>query len=360
MDTSARYYLGFSFVDGIGPSRLDRLIAQCGSLEAAWLASSDDMRVAGLDLRTRNTFVRVRGSLDLDHKLQQIARAGVSLITRESPEYPGMLLHIPSAPPLIYVRGQIAPNDTLTVAVVGTRSPTSYGRDVAQQLVAELVAAGVTIISGLAIGIDQIAHSAALRAGGRTIGVLPCGIDMVYPDRHRKLATQICESGALVSEFSFGTRPLPQLFPVRNRLISGLARAVLIIEARPGSGALITADYALEQGRDVLAVPGPIYSLTSEGPHRLIRNGAGLVTSARDVLEALNMEYMVTQPLERAALPEEDDERRVLALLSREPQHIDELSRTSSLAVQHIASMLTLLELKGYVRQVGAQEYVIS
>ncbi len=359
MDDTARYYLGFSFVDGIGPNRLDRLIAQCGSIEAAWLASSDDMRAAGLDGRTRNTFVQVRGTLDLEHKLKQIAHAGVSLITRDSPEYPGLLLNIPSAPPLIYVRGHLLPNDTLTVAVVGTRSPTLYGRELAEQIVSELAKAGVTIISGLAIGIDQIAHSAALRAGGRTIAVLPCGVDMVYPDRHQSLAKQICDTGALVSEFSFGTRPLPQLFPVRNRLISGLARAVLIVEARPGSGALITAEYALEQGRDVLAVPGPVYNLTSEGPHRLIRNGAGLVTSARDVLEALELEY-VAQPVERAALPEEGDERRVLALLSREPQHIDELSQSSCLPVQQISSILTLLELKGYVHQVGAQEYVIS
>lgn len=360
MNDAARYYLGFSFVDGIGPTRLDRLIAQCGSLEAAWLASTDDMRAAGLDERTRTTFIHVRNTIDLDQKLGKIERAGVSLITRDDPGYPPILISIPSAPPLLYVRGNLLATDTLSVAVVGTRSPTSYGRDATHQIVSDLAEAGITIISGLAIGVDQIAHSAALKAGGRTIAVLPCGADTVYPERHQRLAAQICASGALVSEFSFGTRPLPQLFPVRNRLISGLARAVLIVEARPGSGALITTEYALEQGRDVLAVPGPIYSNASEGPHRLIRNGAALVRNAGDVLEALNMECVVIQPAERAALPEGSDERRVLALLTHEPQHIDELACCSSLPVQQIAAMLVLLELKGYVRQPGNQEYVIN
>jgi DNA processing protein len=181
---------------------------------------------------------------------------------------------------------------------------------------------------------------------------------MVYPERHARLAEQICSSGALVSEFPIGTRPIPQLFPVRNRLISGLARAVVVVEARPGSGALITVDYALEQGRDVFAVPGPIYSQASAGPHQLIRTGAGLATSAADILEGLGMGDIAAQREARTTLPDEPHERALLELLSDEPQHIDALRRASNWPIDQVSATLALLEIKGFIRQAGPMEYV--
>jgi DNA processing protein len=358
MSNPLRYYLGFSMVNGIGPARLERLITCCGTIEHAWHATLSDMLAAGLERRFAEALVLAQRTLDLDRELAAAAAKGIQLLCREDREYPEALLHIPSPPSLIYIRGDLVPGDAWSVAIVGTRSPTSYGREAARRLTAELAAAGVTVVSGLAIGIDSVAHIAALEAGGRTLAVLANGVDMVYPERNLRLADRIRAQGALISEFPIGTRPLPQLFPVRNRLISGLTRAVVVVEARPGSGALITVEYALEQGRDVFAVPGPIYSPASAGPHQLIRNGAGLATCAADILEALGGEDIRAQRQAREVLPDEPDERALLELLAEEPQHIDELRRTVGWPIDRVSATLALLELKGFVRQAGPMEYL--
>jgi DNA processing protein len=224
----------------------------------------------------------------------------------------------------------------------------------------DLAEAGVTVVSGLAIGVDSLVHAAALEAGGRTIAVLPCGPDMVYPERNRALASRIAENGFVVSEFPLGQRPTPQLFPVRNRLISGLARGVLVVEAGAESGALITVDYALDQGRDVFAVPGSIFSPTSVGTNHLIRNGAGLAATARDILDALNMSAAASQQEVRAVLPENTAEATLLTLLGYEPQHADALARTANMPIAEVSATLALLELKGAVRQVASMQYVLA
>ena len=211
---------------------------------------------------------------------------------------------------------------------------------------------------GLAIGVDTIAHTAALEAGGRTIAVLASGLDQVYPERNRELAEQIIARGALVSEFPIGTRPIPQLFPVRNRIISGLSLGTLVTEAGVQSGALITVRYALEQGRDVFAIPGPIFSPKSAGPNQLIRDGAGLVTQAQDILEALNLSAAEIQQEVQVAFPEDPTEAALLDLVSYEPQHVDELRRQSDLPITVVSSTLAIMELKGLVRQAGAMQYV--
>lgn len=357
---NTRYYLGFNYVNGIGPVRLDRLIEQCGSIEAAWHASIAELMAIGLEPKLIEALVETRRTLDLNREMERLQRAGVALIDRENPAYPVALRHIPSPPPLIYVRGALSDVDSWSVAVVGTRQPTAYGREATRRLTTGLVEAGVTIISGLALGIDSIAHTAALDAGGRTLAVLPCGVDLVYPERHDALARRIADHGALISEFPPGTRPTPQLFPVRNRLISGLARGVLVVEAGVKSGALITVDYALEQGRDVFAVPGPIFSPRSEGTNRLIRNGAGLVTCAGDILEALDMSTAASQQEVRAALPDDPVEAAVLALVGYEPLHIDDLQRRTSMPVYEVSATLTVLELKGFVRQCAPMCYVLA
>ncbi len=357
---TTRYYLGFNRVNGIGPARLERLIERLGSVAAAWHASPGELMAAGLDPKAIKALVAARGSIDLDAELEQVRRAGLTAITREHPDYPENLTHIPLPPPLIFARGRLTPDDSWAVAVVGTRSPTSYGREVTRRLASELAEAGVTVVSGLALGVDSIAHSAALEAGGRTIAVLPCGPDYVYPERHRDLAARIAGSGALVSEFPLGQRATPQLFPVRNRLISGLARGVVVVEAGAASGSLITVEYALDQGRDVFAVPGSIYSRMSEGTNQLIRNGAMLVTCAQDILDALNLGAAASQREVRAALPEDETEATMLALVTYEPQHADALARTANMPIATVSATLAVLELKGLVRQAGPMQYVLA
>jgi DNA processing protein len=355
-----RYYLGFNIVNGIGPARIDRLIERCGTIEAAWHASFAELQAAGLDARRTEALLKAQRTLDLDAELERAERAGVELITREHPGYPAALAHIPSPPPLLYVRGKLAEADRWSVAVVGTRSPTSYGKEAARRLAGDLADAGITVISGLAIGIDTVAHCAALERSGRTIAVLASGLDQVYPERNRPLAEQIVASGALISEFPIGTRPVPQLFPVRNRLISGLSLGTLVVEAGASSGALITVDYALEQGRDVFAVPGSIFSKVSQGTNRLIRNGATIVTQAEDILDALNLTARATQQEVQTAFPDDPTELALLELISYEPQHVDELRFSSGLPIATVSSTLALLELKGLVRQAGLMQYVLA
>jgi DNA processing protein len=358
MSNPLRYYLGFSMINGIGPARLDRLVACCGNIEAAWHATLSDILAAGLERRFGEALITTRRTLDLDQALAAAERKGIMMLCREDQAYPAALAHIPSPPPIIYYRGNILPGDTWSVAIVGTRSPTSYGREATRRLAEELASHGVTIISGLALGIDTIAHTATLEAGGRTLAILANGADMVYPERNLRLADRIRGQGAIVSEFPIGTRPLPQLFPVRNRLISGLAKAVIVVEARKGSGALITVEYALEQGRDVFAVPGPIYSPASEGPHHLIRNGAGIATCAADILDALGTSNFMAQHEARETLATDPDERTLLELLAQESQHIDELCRTCGWSTDRVSATLVLLELKGFIHQTGPMEYV--
>jgi len=233
---NTRYYLGFNMVNGVGPARLDRLIERCGSIEAAWRAGLPDMIASGLDTKTCEALLKAQRTLDLDAELERAERAGIQLLTRDDAGYPAALAQIPAPPPLIYVKGRLEEVDGWSVAVVGTRSPTTYGREAARRIVGDLAGAGVTVVSGLAIGVDTIAHAAALEASGRTLAVLASGHDQVYPERNRALAEEITARGALVSEFPIGTRPIPQLFPVRNRIISGLSLGTLVVEAAMHSG----------------------------------------------------------------------------------------------------------------------------
>jgi DNA processing protein len=283
------------------------------------------------------------------------ARAlGIAILTTDDEDYPERLRQIPDPPRVLYRLGSLSPQDDAGIAVVGARACTSYGRTVAERLGGDLAAAGVVVISGLARGIDGCAHRGALAAGGRTVAVLGTGLDRVYPPEHRRLATAIAGSGALLSEFPLGAEPEPWHFPLRNRVISGLARAVVVVEAAARSGALGTADMALEQGREVFAIPGPVTAPTSAGTNRLIRQGAGLVTGARDVLEsfpdlAARLPSAETEPAASAGLSE--PERRLLAAIGSAPLPIDDIIRVSPDPAATTAALLTALEIKGLVRQ---------
>lgn len=353
-----RYYLGFSLVRGIGPTRLARLIDHCGSVEAAWHATASNLLASGLEGKISAALLEARRTLDLDAELERLAQSRIQIVTLEDSNYPRLLKEAANAPPLLYMRGTLEATDDWALAVVGTRSPTTYGKEATRHIVTDLAHNGITIVSGLAVGIDTAAHTAALEAGGRTIAVLGSGIDIIYPERNRKLAAQIEEQGALISDYPPGTRPHPANFPPRNRIISGLTRGVLVVEAGEQSGALITVEFALEQGRDVFAIPGSIFNRTSKGCHQLIRNGACIATCARDILEELHLTTAPEQQEVAAALPEDPTEAMLLSHLSAEPQHVDMISRASGLPAAVVAATLTMLELKGHVRQAGPLEYV--
>ncbi len=353
-----RYYVGFNLVRGIGPARLRMLIDAFGDVERAWHAPAEALYRVGLDRRSLENLLETRARVDLDREVRRVAAVGAHILTWEDEGYPKLLAEIPDPPPVLYVRGELKLEDAWAVAVVGTRRASTYGREVTRRLVSVLAQSGVTIVSGLARGIDAVAHQTALEAGGRTIAVLGCGIDLVYPPEHRELARRIAAQGALVSEYPLGTQPEPGNFPPRNRIISGLSLGVVITEAGRDSGALITADYAAEQGRDVFAVPGSILSAGCAGTNRLIQDGAKPVLDAADILQELNLTMVAEQKEARQVLPTTETEALILAHLSAEPVHVDDLTRAVGLPVAQVTSTLALMELKGMVRQVGGMKYV--
>jgi DNA processing protein len=355
-----QYWVGFNIVHGIGPTRLRALLDYFGDVERAWRAPSEELRSAGLDRRSLENLLAARAALDLDQELERIAAIGARVLTWESPGYPRLLREIPDPPPVLYVKGTLAEEDAWAVAVVGTRRASPYGREVTRRLTAALARSGITIVSGLARGIDGEAHQAALKAGGRTIAVLGCGIDQVYPPEHRKLAEQIVAHGALMSDYPLGTQPEGRNFPPRNRIISGLSLGVLITDAGVRSGALITADYAAEQGREVFAVPGSILTRSSAGTNALIQDGAKLVLGPEDILEELNLTMVAEQAEARQVLPTDETEAALLAHLSAEPTHVDELQQQVGLPIAQVTSTLALMELKGMVRQTGGMKYVVT
>lgn len=353
-------WLGFHLTKGIGPSRIERLLDHFGDLSRAWNATPGELERAGLGEVLRANVAAAKRTWDLDRELARVEAAGVTLLTRDDPGYPARLRQIAGAPPVLYVKGALTPADDLALGIVGTRRATAYGREVTTRLAGELAAAGLTIVSGLAKGVDACAHDAALRAGGRTIAFLGSGVDVIYPAEHRALAARIANGGqgALVSEYHLGTTPDAPNFPARNRLISGMSLGVLVTEAPLRSGALITTDFAAEQGRDVFAVPGSILSPNSAGPNELLKEGARPVTCAEDILEELNLVRQEAQAETRRALPENDDERAVLRMLGDGPTHVNDLSQSSGLPVAALGSLLMMLELKGMVRQLGVGQYV--
>ncbi len=356
-----KYWLGFNLVKGIGPAKVTALIGYFGNLNNAWRATETELQIIGFDQRTISNFREAQNKLDLEECLAKVQTAGVCLITWDSPEYPVYLREIPNPPPLLYLRGGLKEIDRFAVAVVGTRRLTSYGRQVTNDLVSGLVNNGVTIISGLARGIDSIAHKIALDQGGRTIAVLGSGLDSIYPAEHRPIVKQIVENqqGAVLSEYGLGVKPEAKNFPPRNRIISGLSLGTIVIEAGERSGALITAKFALEQDREVFAIPGNINSPASKGTNRLIQDGAKLVMKLDDILEELNLKMVFEQTAVQMALPETAEEAALMAHLSSQPVHVDELSRASGLSSGDVSSTLTLMELKGMVQQVGGMNYIL-
>jgi DNA processing protein len=356
-----KYWLGFNKTKGIGPAKIRALIDHFGSLAEAWNANELQLQRIGIDRRTVQSFVSTREEIDLDGEMARVEAAGIDILVWDSPDYPRYLKDIPAPPPVLYVNGDLNEIDQWAVAVVGTRRFTTYGRQITQEIVSGLVRSEVTIISGLARGIDAIAHKTALEMGGRTIAVLGSGVDNIYPPENRALAAQIAKgNGAVISEYALGVKPDAKNFPPRNRVISGLSLGVVVVEAGERSGASITAGFALEQGREVFAVPGNVNSPASVGTNRLIQQGAKLVSSVSDILEELNLTMIPEQTAVQLVMPESAEEALILSHLSHQPMHIDELTQLAELSSAEISSTLTLMELKGMVYQVGGMNYVLA
>ena len=354
-----KYWLAFNKIPRIGRVRFIQMESHFGSLEAAWSSSATELTAAGLDGQAIRQIDTRRSTIDPDAVMQGLASGDVHAVTWHDAGYPPRLKEIYDPPPVLYVRGELSTQDERSVAMVGTRKPTAYGREAAYQLSYDIARSGVTIVSGLASGVDAIAHRAAIEAGQRTIAVLGSGVDVIYPREHASLASQIIENGAVISEHQMGSRPDAQNFPRRNRIMSGMTLGTVLVEAPEKSGALITADHALQQDREVFAVPGNIFSPNSRGANRLIRDsGAKLVCDHRDVLEELNLSA-VEQQIEMTALfPQDDHESEVLTQVTYDPVHIDEIIRSSGLEIAMVSSALTLMELKGLVKQVGGMNYI--
>lgn len=354
-----KYWIGFTKVKGLGSVRIRHLLDHFGKLSIAWDAPLEALKAAGLTGKVLDQFILIRQDIDLDKYWERVVERQINVLTLLDEQYPKRLREIDQPPPVLYYRGNISPVDDWAVAIVGTRRVTSYGRQIAQDTAAYLASNGITIVSGLARGVDALAHQSALDMNGRTIAVLGSGVDIIYPPEHRKLADAIMESGAIISDYPPGTQPDGVNFPPRNRIISGLSRATIVIEAGQKSGALITAQFANDQGRDVFAVPGSILSPMSKGTNQLISDGAIPLTNPKDVLDALGYTQIAAQQIARTELPVEPDEAKIIKHLGYEPMHVDEICAKSHMPIEKLTASLTMMELKGLVRHAGGMQYVL-
>lgn len=359
-ENQIKYWVAYSKIVKIGPSNFKKLIDFFVDLQTAWQANFSELIDAGLDEDLANEIIIQRSTINPEAEMELLHQADVRVVTLNDKNYPANLKETFNPPPLIYYRGSLDFLKNNCLAVVGTRKFSAYGAQITADLVSQLSQNGLTIVSGLALGIDALAHQAALSAQGQTIAVLGSGVDKacVYPSSHRYLADKIIASGGgIISEYPIGTNPTKYTFPMRNRIISGLSRGVLVIEAPESSGALITAKYALEQNRDIFAVPGSIYSLNSTGTNNLIKQGAKLVLNADDILTELNMQTVFCAAKNEPKF-DKSEEKMIWDLLSKEPAHIDKIKKMSTLNINVLLSALTVMELKGLIKDTGGRNYI--
>ncbi len=359
-------YIALNMMDRIGPVGVRALVEVLGSATAIFSASAAELRQAvGIGPQMAEHILRQRDTLDIDGELRRAEETGTRLLTPLDDEYPAALKTIHDPPLALYVRGQIRPTDRHGIAVVGTRNPTHYGMDCARKLSYQLAKSGICVLSGLAMGVDAAAHEGALRAGGRTLAVIGSGLDNLYPPENADLAARITGHGALISEFPFARKPDKTTFPMRNRIVSGMSMGVLVIEAGLRSGAMITANQAMQQGRSVFAVPGRIDSYASVGPNALLKDGAGLVTEARDILEHFEMLFPANTGSEVNAasppcLPDlSADEQKVVTLLAGGEMGVDMLIRESAIRPAVMASLLVGLELRRIVKMLPGRSVTL-
>jgi DNA processing protein len=354
--------LNLYHVPGVGPTRFRALLGAFQSAGAVFKASTGALaQIPGIDQRTAQAVKSYTDDGFAERQLTQLKKTGARLITCLDAEYPSNLKTIHDPPGILFVKGDLQPEDQFALAIVGSRKPSDYGILVTERLASTLASQGFCIISGMAVGVDTLAHKGALKAGGRTLAVLGSGLDVIYPPSNKKLYEQICNHGAVISEYPFGTKPDPGNFPQRNRVISGLSLGVVITEARKDSGSLITGNHALDQNREVYAIPGPITSKLSVGCHELIQSGAKLVQSIENITEELGSKIapLMHKELEPATPPDlTPDEQAVIQTLKSEAQYIDVLSAQCNRASSETLGILLMLELKGLVKQLPGKQFM--
>lgn len=356
MNREIEYWVATSAIPGVGTATFGYLLKHFKTLKKFWLADGKEINKLKIPTKTRDSIIDFRVKVDPKVYLDKVYSLGIKCFSLADRDYPANLRNIHDSPPVLYLKGAILPQDDLAIAVVGSRNATFYGRQVTERFVFELSKNGLTIVSGLARGIDSVAHKTALDAGGRTIALLGCGLDMVYPPENKKLAEDIAKNGAVISEFPLGFPAVQSNFAARNRIISGMSLGVLVPEAAVDSGSMITAGYAAEQGREVFAVPGPITSKFSEGTNGLIKDGVHPVTTAEDVLQILDIARKARQLETVNIKPEtkDPDQRKILELLDGEAKHIDLIARELELPVEKISATLSIMEISGFVKSHGS------
>jgi len=364
MNKEAKYFHAFnSFNEQIGPVRFKKILGYFETAQNAWVnGSAQDFISAGLEESLAREIILKRPQMDLAKELAKLNKENIGILTRLDEDYPKLLKEIYDPPYIMYIKGQIKPEDDFALAVVGTRRISPYGQQAAVHLARDLAQAGLTIVSGLAQGADTFAHLATLEQKGRTLAVVGSSIDRqsIFPPANRYLAEKIALNGAVLSEYPLGSFALKHHFPTRNRIISGLSLGTLIVEAPERSGALLTARSALEQNREVFAIPGSIYSVNSLGPNNLIKMGAKLVTSAQDILDELNLKSLAANIETRRIAPDTREEELILKLLSQDPLAVDIIVQETRLSTAVVNSTLSLMEMKGKVRNMGGMQYVLA
>lgn len=358
---SRKYWVGLSLIFGIGPIRIKRLLEYFRSPDQIWKAPKKELlRVASVGPKIADSIIKTRKEIDLDAFLQRCHEEEIDILTLEDRQYPHKLKEIYDPPPVLYYRGSLVENDRQGIAVVGSRKMTSYGARVVKRIVPELVSAGLTIISGLALGIDGLAHQVALEAGGRTLAVLGSGVDQIYPREHTNLYQEIILNGAVISTFPPNTPPEKSNFPARNRIISGLSEGTLVVEAGRQSGALITADQALDQNRQVFAVPGNIFNPQSAGTNQLLQKGAKLVASAADIFDELNININDHHLASFNQSQLTEHEMRIVQLLEGDELTSDQLFNKIDLPMSELNALLLELELKGVIISCPGQRFALK
>ena len=358
-----KFFNAFNLIPQMGPIRFAKIRSYFPSMENAWQANLQDFQEAGIEFAIAEKIISQRRDISPNKEMEKLEKEGIKIITVNDDElYPNLLKEIPSAPAILYYKGQLQ-KDEIAIGIVGSRKVSTYGMQVATKLSRDLAQNNISVISGMALGVDGVAHRECLKLGKRTIAVLGSGIDekSIYPASNRQIAKDIITNGAIISEYPIGTPPLKQHFPARNRIISGLSLGVLVIEAAQSSGALITAKFALEQNREVFAIPGSIFSATSAGTNNLIRLGAKLVTKVEDITEELNLNSLQNFQQAKKIIPDNDEEALILKNLSPDhPIHIDQLAKITKMNVTALSGILTLMEIKGKVKNIGGMRYVVA
>jgi len=363
----AKYFNAFNQIQEVGARTFKKLLAGFGSMENAWSGitrarNTESLRALGIKPPVMEKIIQQAVGINPDAEIERVQKLGLNILTINDEIYPKRLKEIYDPPGILYYYGKLSPADDLSIAVVGTRRLSYYGKQVTPRLAYDLAQAGLTIISGMAKGIDTLAHKGALEANGRTLAVIGSGLDekSIYPRENLRLVKEISQHGAVMSEYPIGVAGLPQHFPARNRIVAGMCLGVLVVEAPEKSGALLTAQHALAQNRDVFAVPGSIFDQNSQGPNNLIKMGAKLVTCAQDVLDELQLGVVAEKSQARRVLADTKEEAQVLEFLSHQPLHIDKLAKLTKLNTSVLSSCLVLMEMKGKVKDLGGMNYVVG